>query len=185
KMASLEGIPSKHILIATVVAVTVGVVVSIFTYLPIWCSFGALNLSTFNYTGAPNNYYQRAPTYITITEVGDYWRGSIGGGGPRASQWILFSIGAAIIFIVYGLHARYPWFPVNAGGVAMGFGMVPPQMIFPAVIAYIAKVIVMRIGGTRIHENVATPFAIGMAAATGPAVILGFLYQISTTIATM
>jgi hypothetical protein len=58
-------------------------------------------------------------------------------------------------------------------------------MMFPAIIAYIAKFIVMRIGGARLYEDVAMPFAIGMAAATGPAVILGFMYQISTTLATM
>jgi hypothetical protein len=185
KIASLEGLHSKYILIATIIAVIIGVVVSVFTFLPMWCSFGALNLSVFNYTGAPHNYYQRGPTYLAITEVGEYWRGSLSGGGPRASQWILFSIGAAIIFIIYGLHARYPWFPVNASGVAMGFGMVPPNMMFPAIIAYIAKFIVMRIGGARLYEDVAMPFAIGMAAATGPAVILGFIYQISTTLATM
>jgi hypothetical protein len=185
RIASLEGVHSKHILMAAIIATVIGVVVSLFTLLPLWCSFGALNLSAFNYTGAPHNYYQRAPTYACISEVGEYWRGSLGGGGPRASQWILFSIGFIIVSVIYALHARYPWFPVNASGVALGFGMLIPNVLVPSIVAYIAKFVVMRIGGARIYEDVAMPFAIGMAAATGPAVILGFLYQISTTLSIM
>ncbi|MBS7641772.1 OPT/YSL family transporter [Candidatus Bathyarchaeota archaeon] len=185
KIASLEGLHSKHILIATVIAIIVGITVAAFAFLPLWCSFGALNLSAFNYTGAPHNYYQRAPTYACITEVGEYWRGSLGGGGPRASQWILFSIGAAIVSIVYALHAKYPWFPLNPGGVALGFGMLIPNVLVPSMVAYVAKIVVMRIGGAKLYEDVAMPFAIGMAAATGPAVILGFIYQVSTTLSIM
>jgi hypothetical protein len=179
KMASVEGVHSKHIFIATIIAMIVGIVVAVFTFLPMWCSFGALNLSAFNYLGAPHNYYQRAPTYACITEVGDYWRGDLSGGGPRASQWILFSIGAAIIFAIYWLNTRFPWFPVNAQGAALGFGMVPPNMMTPAIVAYIAKRIILRVGGIRLYEDKAMPFAVGMAAATGPAVILGVLYQLS------
>ncbi|MBS7642115.1 hypothetical protein KEJ40_03000, partial [Candidatus Bathyarchaeota archaeon] len=185
KVASLEGLHAKHVLLGTIIAIAFCIPISLFYLTALWHSFGALNLSIFNYTGAPHNYYQRGPTYACITEVGDYYRGSLSAGGPRASQWILFSIGAAIVSIVYALHAKYPWFPLNPAGVTMGMGWMMVPVLTPAIVAYIAKVIVMRIGGAKLYEDVAMPFAIGLTVATGPALVITGLYQLTTTLAVM
>ncbi|MEM2505293.1 MAG: DUF6784 domain-containing protein, partial [Candidatus Bathyarchaeia archaeon] len=186
KVASVEGIHSRYIFIGMIIAVTLGVVVSLFALLQIWCSFGALNLSTFNYTGAPNNYQQRAPTYACAAEVGDYWRTGLGH-HPEPLHWVQFIIGAAIISTIYALHAKFPWFPVNPGGVAIGaFDLIPNIVLIPAVVAYTTKLVILRIGGAKIYEDVAMPFAIGMVAgSTGITVLFAFLYNLSTTLAVM
>ncbi|MEM2887577.1 MAG: DUF6785 family protein [Candidatus Bathyarchaeia archaeon] len=181
KVASIEGVHSRYIFIGAVIAVIVGVITSIFTLLPMWCNFGALNLAAFNYTGAPNNYQQRAPTYTCRTEVGVYWRFA----PPVGAQWIQFAIGLVIISVVYALHAKYPWFPLSPGGVAMGFGWIIVNMVFPAIIAYIVKLIILRIGGTKLYDDLLMPFAIGMTAAVGIAVILGALYHFASTLSAM
>jgi len=184
RVGTLQGVPSKYIFGASILAVVVSVVVGLFTLLWLWCTFGAANLSIFNFTGAPNNYPQRAPTYACIEEVGDYWRGGFIA-APNVNQWILFSIGVILISAIYFLQGRYPWFPVNAGGVMMGFGWVPINMLTPSIVAYIAKVIVLRIGGAELYERKAMPFAIGMAASCGFAVIMGAFFQLSVTLGTL
>ncbi|MCS7112555.1 MAG: OPT/YSL family transporter [Candidatus Bathyarchaeota archaeon] len=186
KVASAEGVHSRYIFIGMVIAVTLGVVVSLFALLHMWCSFGALNLAAFNYTGVPNNYLQRGPTYACAVEVGDYWRTGLGH-HPEPLHWIQFVVGAAMVSIIYALHARFPWFPVNPGGIVIGaFDLVQSVFLLtPAIIAYVAKLVILRIGGTRIYEDVAMPFAIGMAATTGIIVLFSFLYNLSTTLAVM
>ena len=180
RMAALQGIHAKYMFAATMLAVVVSVIVGLFTLLQLWCTFGALNLSIFNFTGSPNNYAQRAPTYACIEEVGDYWRGGFIT-APVANQWILFSIGVVLISAVYFLAGRFPWFPLNAGGVMMGFGWVPINMLTPAIVAYIAKRIVLRVGGAELYERKAMPFAIGLAASVGFAIIIGAIYQLQVT----
>jgi len=184
KVASIEGVHSRYIFVGMIIAVVLGVVVSLFALLQMWCSFGALNLAAFNYTGVPNNYQQRGATYPCRAEVGDYWRTGLGH-HPEPLHWVLFIVGASIVSVIYALHARFPWFPVNPGGVALGaFDLVPNIVLIPAIVAYAAKFIILRIGGTRIYEDVAMPFAIGMVAgSTGITVLFAFLHNLSTTLA--
>jgi len=182
RMGMLEGVHSRYILLAVIIATMVGVPTSLFTLLPMWCSFGVLRLSAFNYTGAPNNYQQRGPTYACITATGDYWRGGFIV-APVATQWIQFAVGFAIVSVIYALHTRYPWFPINPGGVAMGFGWLPSAVLVPSIVAYVAKMIVLRIGGTKLYEERVMPFAIGLASPTGIAVLLGVASNLAATLA--
>ncbi|MEM2183501.1 MAG: DUF6785 family protein, partial [Candidatus Bathyarchaeia archaeon] len=183
KIGSLQMVSSKHILLAAVISTVTSVIVSLFTLLPMWCHFGALNLSAFNFTGAPNNYQQRGPTYAAITEVGDYWRGGIGIVGPTANQWILFAVGVAIVSVVHVLHARYPWFPLNPAGVALGFGWLIAFLIVPSIVAYVAKIVILKMGGEKLYEEKAIPFAIGIMISIGLATILGIEKQIAAAFA--
>ncbi|MBS7634091.1 hypothetical protein KEJ34_01115 [Candidatus Bathyarchaeota archaeon] len=176
KVGSLQGVRSKHILLSAIIATTVGVIVSTFAYLPLWCLFGATNLSRFNYTGAPSNYFQRGPTYGAISEVGDYWRTGLGH-QPQPKHWVQFIVGAAIVTIVYVLHARFPWFPLNPAGVTLGFTWIIFNVAVPALVALIAKVIILRIGGAKVYEEIVVPFAIGALACTGIAILWGVLYN--------
>jgi len=174
KVGSLQGVKSRDILLSVGIAMIVGVIVTTFAYLPLWCSFGATNLSAFNYTGAPHNYFQRAPTYGAISEVGDYWRQGLGH-QPKPKHWVLFIVGAAIVTIVYVMHARFPWFPLNPAGVALGFSWILWSVMIPALVALVAKYVILRIGGTKVYEEMVVPFAIGALASTGIMVIWGVL----------
>jgi len=184
KLGALEGVHSRYIFLGALIAIIVGVTVSIFTLLPMWCAFGALNLSDFNYAGAPSNYFTRDATYSCITEVGDYWRGGFWP-PPTAYQWVLFSIGVALSSIVWILYVRYPWFPLNPGGFLAGFGWIYAYMLIPALIAYIAKLIVFRIGGAQFYEEKILPFAIGLTVSLSVAILLGCANNIASTLAVM
>ena len=174
KVGSLQGVKSKNILLSATIAMIVGVIVTTFAYLPLWCSFGATNLSIFNYTGAPHNYFQRGSTYGAISEVGDYWRTGLGH-QPQPKHWVQFIIGAAIVTVVYVLHARFPWFPLNPAGVTLGFTWITFHVVIPALVALIAKYIILRIGGAKVYEEMVVPFAIGALASTGIMILWGVL----------
>jgi len=174
KLASLQGVHSKYILLGTILAFIVGVPVALFWLLQMICTFGLLNLKPFDVTGAPNNYHQRGPTYACIEVIGDYYRGSF---LPIATQYLGSVIGAITVIVVYILYTRYPGFPLNPAGVAMGWGMIPESMFIPAIVAYIVKRIIIRIGGARLYEERAVPFAIGLIAALSIAIILNNLSE--------
>jgi hypothetical protein len=182
KIGSIEGLHSKYVFLGGVIATIIGIAVGLPVIVWMWHSFGTLNLSIFNYTGAPNNYLQRGPTYACTATYVAYWRAW---GPPVVGQWILFAIGFAITSIVYAMHARYPWFPVNPAGVTMGLGWMYYNVLIPSIIAYVAKLIVMRIGGARLYEDIAMPFAIGMTASISLAILLTATHYAATTISIM
>lgn len=176
KIGSLQGVKSRQILMSTIIAMIVGLIVTIFAYLPLWCRFGATNLSVFNYTGAPHNYFQRGPTYGCISEVGDYWRSGLGH-QPQLKHWVQIIVGAAIVTVVHILHARFPWFPLNPAGVTLGFCWITFTVTVPALVALVAKYVILRIGGAKVYEEMVVPFAIGAMACTGIAIFWGVLYN--------
>lgn len=182
KLGALEGVHPRYILTGAIIATVIGVIVALFTLLPMWCTFGALNLSDFNYSGAPNNYAQRDPTYSCIEEIGDYWRGGFWP-PPTAYQWVLFSIGVILSSIVWILYVRYPWFPINPGGFMTGFGWIYAYILVPALIAYIVKLIIIRIGGVRLYEEKLMPFAIGLMLSLPVAIIMGVVNNYATLLA--
>ncbi|MBS7642920.1 hypothetical protein KEJ40_07175, partial [Candidatus Bathyarchaeota archaeon] len=94
-------------------------------------------------------------------------------------------IGFAITSITYIMHARYPWFPLNPAGVTMGLGWMYYNVLVPSIVAYIAKLIVLRIGGTKLYEDIAMPFAIGMTASITLAILITSAHYAATTIAIM
>jgi hypothetical protein len=88
---------------------------------------------------------------------------------------VQFIVGAAIVTIVYILHARFPWFPLNPAGVTLGFTWITFHVVIPALVALIAKYIILRIGGAKVYEEMVVPFAIGALASTGIMILWGVL----------
>jgi hypothetical protein len=175
KIGSLNGVHAKHIFIGAIIATVVGAVLVPFASLQFWCMFGATRLAEFSYTGSPANYFQRGPTYGSTSVVGDYWRGGLIP-QPVPMEWVQAAASAIGIIFVYILRSRFAWFPLNPAGVAIGFMWVVDALVFPAIVAYILKLIVLRIGGLKLYQEKAMPFMIGVAASIGLAVIVNNLY---------
>jgi hypothetical protein len=175
KIGSLNGVHSKHIFLGAIIATVVGAVLVPFISLQFWCMFGATRLTEFAYTGSPANYFQRGPTYAATTEVGDYYRGSFIA-PPIPMEWVQAAVAAIGIVFVYVLRSRFAWFPLNAAGVAIGFMWVVDALLFPTIIAYVLKLIVLRVGGLKLYQEKAMPFMIGIAVAMGVAVVVSNLY---------
>ncbi|MCS7119834.1 MAG: DUF6785 family protein [Nitrososphaerota archaeon] len=171
KIASLNRVHAKYILIGAIIATVVGAAITPPMLLQFWCMYGATRLKEFAYDGSPSNYFQRGPTYGSTNVVGDYWRGGVIA-QPVAGQWVQFVVTAIGISCIYILRSKFPWFPLNAAGVALGFLWVVDFLFFPSIIALVLKWIILKVGGLKLYEEKAMPLMVGVAASLGLAVVV-------------
>jgi hypothetical protein len=178
KIGSLNGVRAKHIFIGVIIATIVGAIVVPFASLQFWCMFGATRLKEYAYSGSPGNWFQRGSTYACITLVGNYYRGG-SLAAPAPLEWIQVAVAAVAISCVYILRARFAGFPLNAAGVALGFMWVPDLFLWAAIVAYILKLIVLRVGGLKLYEGKILPLCIGIAASDGVMTLVTNMYYSS------
>jgi len=76
--------------------------------------------------------------------------------------WPYLLVGIIISVILSILNFRYVWWPLDPAGVAVGFSGGGSAWIFPALIAWIVKSVMMRIGGTKLVDRTLTPFMVGL-----------------------
>ncbi|MBO3810088.1 MAG: hypothetical protein FGF50_10925 [Candidatus Brockarchaeota archaeon] len=90
-------------------------------------------------------------------------------GGP-AGYYSHFIAGIIIAFILYYLRTRYTWFFINPVGVVLS-----PIAFFAlnAFLGWLLKYLTLKIGGTKVYEEVAIPFCVGWMLSI--ALLLGFL----------
>lgn len=90
-------------------------------------------------------------------------------GGP-AGYYSHFIVGIIIAFILYYLRMRYTWFFINPIGVVLS-----PIAFFAlnAFLGWLLKYLTLKIGGTKVYEEVAIPFCVGWMLSI--ALLLGFL----------
>ncbi len=71
-------------------------------------------------------------------------------------------IAGALITIVFGfLGMRYIWWPLEPAGVALSVNLGSGVWITPALTMWIAKILVLRIGGTKLSDNYVVPLCVG------------------------
>jgi hypothetical protein len=91
---------------------------------------------------------------------GQPW-GDIAELGIPEPLWQHIIAGVILILIVSVLNFKFAWWPLEPAGVAASFGSSGTGYLLPAGIAWIIKNLVLRIGGTKLNDNVAMPLAIG------------------------
>ncbi len=85
-------------------------------------------------------------------------------------------VGAVAAFILMYVRTRAPWLPVHPIGVVSST-WAPPIVFLPAVIALIAKLIVLRVGGPRLHETTLLPLGVGLSLGTGLMFLIGAIVR--------
>lgn len=81
--------------------------------------------------------------------------------GPDRPLWPYILIGIALTAILSVLNFRFVWWPLDPAGVAAALGAAGTGWLLPALVAWIAKTLVLRMGGTKLNDTVAMPFCIG------------------------
>jgi len=77
-------------------------------------------------------------------------------------------IGIIIAAIITFLSFRFLWFPLNPIGLILGGnGVFAYMQWFMAIIGFVARVLVLRIGGSKLYEEKGVPFALGMMLGAG------------------
>jgi hypothetical protein len=99
-----------------------------------------------------------------------------GGNRPTAPPWIPYALlGIVIVGVLSFLHARFMWFPVDPAGYVLATTIHPllEGLWLPFLIAWIAKTITLRVGGSRAYENYGVPIATGFLTGTTLSILIG------------
>jgi hypothetical protein len=102
-------------------------------------------------------------------------------GLPETPQLVA---GFIIVTLLSWLHARFIWFPFEPMGFLLGFASYPAIRTgywFSFFVAWVAKTLTLRIGGSKAYEEVGMPVAGGMLAGIMAVVFFGGILGIYRT----
>jgi hypothetical protein len=102
---------------------------------------------------------------------------------PGLQQTPQMLAGFIITTVLTFLHSRFVWFPFEPMGfmLALSYPGIRSGFWFSFLVAWIAKTLTLRIGGSKLYEEVGMPAAGGMLAGTMVAVLFGGLLGIYRT----
>lgn len=163
KMASLTGTSNSNVL---KVMLTATVIVPLVVFpTTIWL------LSTYGGAALPGT--------NGFSQSGDFW------GAIDPESWIskptrepvapYVLVGFVAVVVLDFLHARFIWFPLSAIGFVVGMSRLSIKWGYwgPFLIAWILKVITLRVGGSKLYERLGVPIAGGFIAGYMVALIIG------------
>lgn len=160
RMASLTGVSSRNVLkVWTIVAILLPLV-SVMSCLWVIHIFGIGKTSMSTWVGNWNG--------ITAEMES--------GNRPTAPPWIPYALlGIAIVGILSLLHTTFMWWPVDPAGYVLATTIHPllEGLWLPFLIAWVAKTITLRVGGSKAYENYGVPIATGFLAGTTLVILIG------------
>lgn len=140
---------AKKVIIASIIAVVVGLIGSFISVVTIAYKYGGINLGGWQFT-----------SYVpyTVKWVKEYILHNYGFGGYEFS---FFSLGAILYFILSLLRLRFPGFPIHPIGLAVAATIPIYFTWFSIFIAWLLKFLILRYGGQQIYRNL-QPFFLGI-----------------------
>ncbi|MEM2374108.1 MAG: DUF6785 family protein, partial [Thermoproteota archaeon] len=163
RIARLTGVSSKGVFKILVVSIVIYALIQPLTWLPLAYTYGATRLTeTWGMVGC-NAVIQRSASP-------DTWNSC-----PGTEPWVPhFVAGFIWVGLLSWLHARYVWFPFEPVGFILGIGAGFEWGAWTyALIAWVLKMITLRIGGSKLYEEVGAPVAGGYIAGHMLALIPG------------
>jgi len=76
--------------------------------------------------------------------------------------WPYVIAGIVLILILSFVNFRFLWWPLDPAGVALALGAGPGGWMFPALIGWVIKTMVIRTGGTKLNDRIVTPIMVGI-----------------------
>jgi hypothetical protein len=149
-MANLTGVSSKSVFKISMISM----IVFSLTALPIWLWLAY----TWGITKFPYTYGVHAcNAIVSRAQTADHY--------PAAEPWLSqFFVGFISVGLLSWLHARYVWFPFEPIGFILAIGMGDYGFWTFAAIAWVLKIITLRIGGSKLYEEFGAPLAGGYIA---------------------
>ena len=153
KLGHSAGVGSRRLFGAMVVALVVGLVSSMAAVLLIGYGYGGMNLGGWQFVGmtpATGSWMLRH----TRIEAGT-------SGGMALPKMGFMGIGAALMAVLSLCRYRFPWWPLHPAGLAVGLTHPTYHVWFGFFLAWLVKVIVLRLGGIALYRRT-RPFFLGM-----------------------
>ncbi len=76
--------------------------------------------------------------------------------------WPYILAGIILMLILSFLNFRFLWWPLDPAGVALSLGAAGTGWLIPALVGWILKTLILRVGGTKLNDNAAMPVAVGV-----------------------
>ena len=97
--------------------------------------------------------------------------------GPQSTHWGrmgCFGVGAAAMAVLTFLKYRFAWWPLHPVGLAVASVWTIRRSAFSLFLAWVAKVLILRLGGVRLYRR-AAPFFLGLVLGCFTAIALSQL----------
>lgn len=153
KMGDATGVRSRPLFGAMLLALLVGLASSMAAVLLIGYRHGGMNLGSWQFGGM---------TPATGTWMIQHMRIAEGAAGGT-SWWKMgfLGIGAALMSLLMMCRYRFPWWPIHPAGLAVGLTHPTFHVWFSIFVAWLIKVIVLKLGGIALYRRT-RPFFLGM-----------------------
>ncbi|MEM2373773.1 MAG: OPT/YSL family transporter [Thermoproteota archaeon] len=165
KMASLTGVSNKNVLKVMLIATVIAPIVVILTIISLLYTYGATALPgagalPLNWDAIFANYASPA-SWITRPS--------------REPVLPYVATGFLVTLLLEYLHARFIWLPLSGVGFVIGMSRINIKWGWwgPFLVAWILKTITLRIGGSKLYEEVGLPISAGFVVGYMIALILG------------
>ncbi|MBM4042456.1 MAG: hypothetical protein FJ290_28525 [Planctomycetes bacterium] len=153
KMGDAAGVRPRRLFGAMFLALVVGIVASMAAVLLIGYARGGMNLGSWQFGGMTNCtgtwMINHMPLQDRIGE-GTSW-GKLG----------FLGIGAALMSLLMTCRYRFPWWPIHPAGLAVGLTHPTFHVWFSIFIAWLIKIIVLKMGGISLYRRT-RPVFLGM-----------------------
>ncbi|MFP4058475.1 MAG: DUF6785 family protein [Candidatus Brocadiia bacterium] len=153
KMGTAAEVRQRRLFGAMLLALVVALVSSVVAVLLIGYAYGGMNLGSWQFGGMTRATGAWMTQHMRITE------GT--GGGMSYGKMGFLGIGAALMTLLMSCRYRFPWWPLHPAGLAVGLTHPTFHVWFSVFLAWLVKVILLRIGGIALYRR-ARPFFLGM-----------------------
>jgi len=153
KMGDAVGASGRRLFGAMLLALVVGLASSIVAVLLIGYAHGGMNLGSWQFGSMTR------ATGTWITQHMQIPEGTSGG----TSWWKMafLGIGAAFMSLLMMCRYRFPWWPIHPAGLAVGLTHPTFHVWFSIFVAWLIKVIVLKLGGISLYRRT-RPLFLGM-----------------------
>jgi hypothetical protein len=163
KMASLTGVSNRNVLRIMLVATIIAPLVLMFSVISLLYSFGGTSL--------PGMTIGPQTTQFWSSVNPDSWIAK-----PAREPWVPYMIaGFLVVLLLDYIHARFVMFPLSGLGFVIGMSRMSVKWGWwgPFLVAWILKVITLRIGGSKLYERIGVPIVVGFVVGYIVALVFG------------
>jgi hypothetical protein len=151
KVCDIARLDKKDVLRAVAIALVAGIAVSISYTLYLGYSHGAYNFGDWIFRGGATT-----PFDNIVSKMKNPF-------GPDKRALTMFGIGAIVMVPLIFMRYRFQWWPLHPVGFAVAMTLPVTLTAFSIFLAWLAKTIILRLGGLALYEK-ARPFFFGLIA---------------------
>lgn len=151
KIADSEGIKPNKLAGAMILAVAFGVVVSFIIALFVWTKYGALAKTDSWRSLMGKTSFDKLSTWLRVPQ------------SPDSGGMMGVGMGVAFTMFLSYMRMRYVWWPFHPVGYCMSTTWLAYNIWMPFMIAWFAKVVIIRTGGMKLYKSM-MPLFFGLIA---------------------